>query len=146
MAAELEIRPTMRFIKLGYLGAGALLAAALVWWGMEQTATRMAAVIAAALLMAWPAARHVKRQRVRCRLEGSSLRYEEGLFSTIVKSVPISNIQDVTVRRGAMQRIWGVGDIRIETAGHGSGLEIANVEAPQEAADRILAARGGGAK
>jgi uncharacterized membrane protein YdbT with pleckstrin-like domain len=135
---EFEIRPTMRFILIGYALVVTLLAAAFIWWALEQTTVSLGAVIAAVLLLAWPIARHLERQRVRCRLEGGQLRYESGLFTTTVKTIPVASIQDVTVRRSFAQRIWGIGDLRIETAGKSSALEIANVEDPQKSADQIL--------
>lgn len=143
--ADLEIRPTMRFIMIRYIVTDLLLVAAVIWWSMERNdpslgKVALAAVIAAAVLMAWPVSQHVKRQRIRCRLEGGQLRYESGLLTTTLKTLPVDNIQDVTVRRTMLQKMFGVGDLRIETAGKGSALEIANVENPQRSADVILAA------
>jgi uncharacterized membrane protein YdbT with pleckstrin-like domain len=141
--AELEIRPTMRYIKVGYIIVAALLIAALIWWRSDpDNQWTLAAVIAAAVLLLWPITRHIKRQRVSCRLEGSNLRYSYGLVSTMVKTIPIAAIQDVTVRRSAGQRLWGVGNLRIETAGQASALEIDNIESPQKTADFILASAG----
>lgn len=140
--AELEIRPTLRFVILGYLAVAGLLVAAIVWWNMEGTPVTQGAVAVAALLFIWPVIRHVQARRVRCKLEGGNLRYEEGLASTTVKTIPLANIQDITVRRGVMQRMWGLGDVRIEAVGAGAAVEIDNVENPQPLADRILAARG----
>ena len=139
--ADLEIRPTLRFIRLGYLGAGSLLVAALIWLGIDQSQLPMAATAGAAVLLFWPAVRHLKRQRLRCLLEGGQLRYHEGLVSTTVRTIPVANIQDVTVRRGPLQRLFGVGDIRIETAGDSSAVEIHNVDDSQSVADRLLAAK-----
>ena len=140
--AELEIRPTMRFIRVGYAAVGLLLIAAIVWWSTRQDNLSLAGVAAAALLFLWPMSRHLENQRIRCRLEGGQLRYEYGILSTTVKTIPVSGIQDVTVRRTLTQRLWGVGNLRIETAGQASALEIANIEDPQKVADTILASSG----
>lgn len=141
--AELEIRPTMRYIKAGYIVVGALLVAALIWWRMDpDNGFSLAAVVAAAALLLWPITRHVKRQRVCCRLEGAHLRYEYGLLSSTVKTIPVAGIQDVTVHRSFGQRLWGVGNLRIETAGQSSALEIDNINDPQKVADFILATAG----
>lgn len=138
--ADMEIRPTMRFIKVGYVITGLLLVAALVWWRMQpDNNLTLAAVAVSAALLLWPVSRHVKRQRICCRLEGDHLRYECGLVSTTVKTIPVAGIQDVTVRRSFIQRIWGVGNLRIETAGQASALEIDNINDPQKVADLILA-------
>ncbi|MBI3667780.1 MAG: PH domain-containing protein [Acidobacteria bacterium] len=138
-APVVEIRPTLRFIRLGYAVAGGLLLAALVWWATDKG--NPYPVIVALLVLLWPASRHLKRQRVRCRLEGGHLRYQAGLVSTTVKTIPINKIQDVTVRRSLTQRLWGVGTLRIESAGQSSALEIANVDDPEQAAKKILEAQ-----
>jgi uncharacterized membrane protein YdbT with pleckstrin-like domain len=139
--ADLEIRPTLRFVILGYLAVAGLLVAAIVWWNMEGTPVTQGAVAVAALLFIWPIIRHVQRRSIRCKLDGSNLRYEEGLVSTTVRTIPVANIQDVTVHCGVVQRIWGLGDLRIETAGDSKPVEIDNVANPQPLAERILAAR-----
>jgi len=141
--ADLEIRPTMRFIFIRYAIACLLLITAVTWWSMNRENPSLANVsfallIGAAALMLWPISQHLKRQRIRCRLDGAQLRFESGLITTTVKSLPVENIQDVTVRRTMVQRMFGVGDLRIETAGKGSALEIGSVEDPQRLADAIL--------
>jgi len=141
--ADLEIRPTLRFILLGYAAAGAVELAALVWWLLRPDALSMVVWIAASALLLWPLARHLERQRIRCALQGGHLRYQYGIFSTTVKTIPVAKIQDVTVKRSLMQRIWGVGNLRIETAGQASALEIPNVENPARTAEKILAASSG---
>ncbi len=139
--ADLEIRPTMRFIAIRYAITLILLAAALFWWaGGRDDTLGLAPVVGAAALLLWPLSLHWKRQRIRCLLDGGQLRYESGLVTTSVKSLPVANIQDVTVRTTLVQKLFGVGDLRIETAGQGSGFEIANVEQPHKAAEIILAA------
>ena len=140
--AEMVIRPTMRFIRLGYLAVVVLLAGAVVWWRIERDTLSLVAIIVGALLLPWPVSRHIKRQRTCWRLLGGQLRYESGVFTTTVKTIPLANIQDVTVRRKVSQRMWGIGDLRIETAGQSSALEISNVENPDKCAQTILASAG----
>jgi len=140
--ADLEIRPTLRFIRLGYAAVGLLAVGAAIWWLLQPGSLALSVLAAAVVLLLWPAAHHLERQRTRCRLAGGHLRYEQGIFSTTVKTIPAAKIQDVTVKRSLLQKIWGVGDLRIETAGHASTLEIRNVEAPEELARRILEAAG----
>ena len=139
--AELEIRPTMKFIILGYAATIVLLLGALAWWNANQRDPAYLGVVGVAvLLLLWPVSKHVKRQRIRCRLDGDQFRYEVGLISTSVKTLLMSRVQDVTVRRSVVQRMFGIGDLRIETAGQSSALEIDNIDDPQAVADRILSA------
>jgi membrane protein YdbS with pleckstrin-like domain len=144
--ADMEIRPTMKFIVMGYAFTGVLLAAAVIWWAVQKdnVSLSLGAVVVAALLSLWPVMRHLERQRVVCRVAGGQLRYSYGLLSSTVKTIPVANIQDVTVHQSLMQRMWGVGDLRIESAGRSSALEIDNVDGPNECVEKILAARAGG--
>lgn len=135
--AAIEIRPTMRFIHLGYAAVAILLVASLVWWATSQDSRVLVAVAAAALLLLWPISKHIKRQRTCWKLENGQLRYESGVFSSTVKTIQLAKVQDVTVRRSFGQKMWGIGDLRIETAGQSSALEVSNVEKPQECADQI---------
>jgi uncharacterized membrane protein YdbT with pleckstrin-like domain len=136
--AELEIRPTMRFVKMGYAAVAGLFALTITWWALDPSPLPLSAVVVAVLLFAWPIARHLQRQRTRCWLDGDHLRYEAGLFSSTVKTIQVANIQDVTIHRTFRQKMWGLGDLRIETAGRASTLEIQDVEDVKGSADKIL--------
>jgi len=50
----------------------------------------------------------------------------------------MSKVQDVRVDQRPFQRMFGVGDISIETAGETSRLTIPDVDRPQKIADEIL--------
>jgi uncharacterized membrane protein YdbT with pleckstrin-like domain len=65
------------------------------------------------------------------------LRYETGLLSRTTRTILVSRVQDVTVRQRLGQRLFGLGDLSIETAGEASRLTISQVDRPQEIADRI---------
>jgi hypothetical protein len=47
-------------------------------------------------------------------------------------------VQDVTVRQSVAQRIYGIGDLTIETAGETSRLTFPNIDSPQQVADQII--------
>ena len=142
--ADLEIRPTMKFVLLRYALVGTLELAAAVWWVAGGGQTAIVALAAAILLNAWPLTRHLERQRVVCRLGGGQLRYEYGIFSTTVKTIPAAKIQDVTIQRSFLQRLCGVGNLQIQSAAETTGIQIVNVDDPEPAAQNILAAAGAG--
>jgi membrane protein YdbS with pleckstrin-like domain len=50
-----------------------------------------------------------------------SLRLREGLWSLHEQTMTIANIQNLAVRRGPLQRLLGIGDLEVHTAGGGSG-------------------------
>jgi uncharacterized membrane protein YdbT with pleckstrin-like domain len=52
-------------------------------------------------------------------------------------------VQDVRVDQSATQRMFGIGNLSIETAGEASRLTIRNIDQPQSVADQVLAASHG---
>ena len=142
-SAALEIRPTMKFVGLRYMIVALVELGAAVWWVSRDDTLSLGVLIASFALNVWPVAKHIERQRSRCRLEGSHLRYEHGIFTTTVKTMPVAKIQDVTVHRTLNQRIWGVGNLQIQTAGETSNVEIPNVDDPEAVGQEILEAAAG---
>ncbi len=141
VTATLEIRPTMKFVGLRYMIVALVELGAAVWWiSRDGDVLSLVVLIAAFALNIWPVAKHIERQRSRCRLEGGHLRYEHGIFTTTVKTMPVAKIQDVTVTRTLNQRIWGVGNLQIQTAGETSNVEIPNVDDAEAVGHQILEA------
>src|SRR5579863_4727892 len=66
------------------------------------------------------------------------LRYETGMLSKATRTIQLSKVQDVTVRQTLAQRMGGVGDLSIETAGESSRLTFPNIDGPQAVADQII--------
>jgi membrane protein YdbS with pleckstrin-like domain len=62
-------------------------------------------------------------------LSDRSLRIREGLVSLQEKTMTFANIQQVSVRQNPLQRLLGIADVKVETAGGGgsSGPKGANV-------------------
>ena len=56
------------------------------------------------------------------------------------RNISLPKVQDVRVDQTVKQRIFGVGNISIETAGEASRLVIRNLDRPNQVADEILAA------
>jgi len=90
-----------------------------------------------ALLLVWPLKRHLRNRLTKMTILDDRLRYETGLLNKTTRTILISRVQDVTVRQRIGQRIFGVGDVSIETAGEASRETIFNIDRPQEIADHI---------
>jgi membrane protein YdbS with pleckstrin-like domain len=137
---ELVIRPTTKFIKIGY-GVVLLL---VIGSAIAQNQWRpkgcppWAIPGTFALLLFWPASRHLRAQFTKMTMVGDKLRYETGMLAKATRTIQLSKVQDVTVRQSLGQRMGGVGDLSIETAGESSRLTFANIDAPQAIADRII--------
>jgi uncharacterized membrane protein YdbT with pleckstrin-like domain len=140
------IRPTMKFIKLGYALVLLLIVAAAVGAGMlpqDDAQYRPWMIGVAVLLLVWPIRRHMRRQFTKATISGDKLRYEVGALGRTTRNISLPKVQDVRVDQSVSQRMFGVGNIAIETAGEASRLTIRNIDRPQQIADELLAASHG---
>lgn len=135
---ELVIRPTMKFIKFGYTAVFAVVAVALAL--ASNAGIPLWPAAAAAVLLLWPAARQLRRRMTKMSMTGDKLRYEAGFLSKTTRTIQLSKVQDVRVDQSLGQRLFGVGDLSIETAGETSRLTVRNIDEPQAVADRIMEA------
>jgi uncharacterized membrane protein YdbT with pleckstrin-like domain len=133
--AEMIIRPTMKFIYIAYIVT--LLAIA----GFFALAGRMEwpqwVAWASLVLLLWPIKRHAQNRLTKMVILDDKLRYETGALGKTTRTILISRVQDLTVHQSIGQRIFGVGDLSIETAGESSRLTIPAIDRPQEIADHI---------
>lgn len=90
------------------------------------------------LLLAWTVWRHIRLRFTTLTLEGGRLRYESGMLSKSTRAAEVSRVQDVQVTQSMPQRLLGIGDISIETAGDSGRLSMRNVDRPHAVADFIL--------
>ncbi len=86
-----------------------------------------------------PLRMHLRRRTVTMRLHDDHLTIERGFLSRTRRTVDMAKIQDVTVSQTLGQRLIGVGDLRLESAGESGAMGIANVDSPRKLADTILA-------
>ena len=140
---ELVIRPSLKFIKIGYAVVIVLFLAAVI--AQSQLKDSLPASLpnwvipgVFALLLLWPVSRHWQQRFTKMTMVGDKLRYETGMLSKATRTIQLSKVQDVTVRQSLGQRMGGVGDLSIETAGESSRLTFPNIDAPQAIADRII--------
>ena len=141
--AEMIIRPTMKFIYMGYVVVIVIVVALVV--AMERIP--MPSQIPSAwqpwipwlpvLLLLWPVKRHLLNRLTKMTILDDKLRYERGLMSRTTRTILISRVQDVTVHQRVGQRLFGVGDLSVETAGEASRETIVNIDRPKEIADHI---------
>ena len=91
--------------------------------------------LAALLLLAMPVTLVVALLRRRCHryaLAATSVQVTRGVLARREWTVPYGNVQAVTVRRGAVQRLLGIATVRIDTAG-GRGINGPHVHDIEEA-------------
>ncbi len=85
-----------------------------------------------------PLRAHIRRRLITLRVDGDHLTFETGLFSRTRRTLDMGKIQDVTVRQSFGQRLLGVGDVLLETAGESGSLAIQQIDQPRAIADLII--------
>jgi Predicted membrane protein len=132
-------RPTMLFIKIGYVAAalGAVLLTILLAM-LPFIAWYVALPIALSLLLI-PAYYHIKRNTVLYTMTDSKIEIDQGLIARTTRNIPLRNIQDVTVSTTIPQRLLGFGNLVIENANDTGGVTILkNIDDPRKHADMLL--------
>jgi uncharacterized membrane protein YdbT with pleckstrin-like domain len=144
--ADIVIRPSMKFIKVGYVFTLLVILAAVIVqykYLADQFPTPWLP-IASVLLLIWPVKRHIQRQSVKLTIAGEKLRYETGMASKSTRIIQLPKVQDVRAIQSLSQRMFGVGDLSIETAGENSRLVVENLDNPQQLAEQITDLSGQG--
>jgi uncharacterized membrane protein YdbT with pleckstrin-like domain len=136
--ADIVIRPSMKFIRAGYV-ITLLVVAAAAFFSYQHLPPSYPTWLPALwlILLIWPIKRHIQRQAVKLTIAGDKLRYETGMASKSTRLIQLPKVQDVRVVQSVMQRMLGVGDISIETAGENSRLMVHNLDQPQQLAEQL---------
>jgi uncharacterized membrane protein YdbT with pleckstrin-like domain len=145
-ASEIErtiftARPTMLFIKIGYVAAalGAILLTILLALLPFLTIPWYVSLPLALALLLIPAYYHLRRNMVRYTLTDSKIMIDQGLMARTTRNIPLRNIQDVTVTATIPQRILGFGNLIIDNASEQGGTTILrNIDDPRHHADLLL--------
>jgi len=134
---DLQIRPSIKFVRAGAI---LLLFVAVVAWGCFASipGTPLWVPVAASLLLVWPFFKWIPIRFNVTTVTSDRLRSESGILSKSTRTLMLERVQDVGVTQSLGQRLVGVGDIWIETAGASSRVVLANIDSPQRIADMLL--------
>ena len=141
--SEMIIRPTMKFIYMGYTVVLLIVVASVIammrvqWPPWVPSPWQPWIPWLPVLLLLWPVERHLRNRLTKMIILDDRVRYEIGLLGRTTRTFLISKVQDVTVSQRVGQKIFGVGDLSIETAGGSSRETIFDIDRPQEIADLI---------
>jgi uncharacterized membrane protein YdbT with pleckstrin-like domain len=91
-----------------------------------------------AAIALYAVALHLQKAFTHLTVDNGRIRYESGMLSKSTRTMDLSKLQDVRVDQNVSQRMLGIGDLSIESAGNTSQIVILSIDRPQEAADRIL--------
>ena len=133
-----SVRPTLIFIKLGYLLAVLSGIALVVVLAMFQVSPFISVPLGLALLL-FPAYFHLRRNMIRYTLTDSKMEIDTGLIARTTRNIPLSKIQDVTVSASIPQRLLGFGDLIVDNASEvGGTIVLHNINKPRHYADLLL--------
>ena len=141
MILAMLVRQSLKSIVSGYVLCLVAAAAMAVYWMSANPFPDVpwwAPQLLPLLLVVFLAIRHIQRRSTKIIVSADRLRYESGLLSKTTENLELSKVQDVRVVQSLMQRIFGVGDISLETAGSSSRIRMPSIDRPQETATHIL--------
>jgi membrane protein YdbS with pleckstrin-like domain len=92
----------------------------------------------AAFAALWAVAFHIRRNRTHYILTNRNLTVEVGILSKSRTDIPLSKVQDVTVKQSLFERLIGVGSVVVESAGASGRIPEINVDHPVEVSKQIL--------
>jgi membrane protein YdbS with pleckstrin-like domain len=132
------VRPTMIFIKFGYLLA-VLGGITLVFLLASINVPPYISIPLALALLLIPAYYHIKRTKIRYTLTDSKLEIDRGLIARQTQNIPLSKIQNVTVSASIPQRLLRFGDVVVDNASEvGGSTVLHNINSPRHYADLLL--------
>jgi membrane protein YdbS with pleckstrin-like domain len=141
------LRPTLIFVFVRYMAATLFVLAVAAVVGVISSYPRSPIngwiaflVILGTGLVAFtnPVYKHILRRREVYTLTNHKLEMRYGLFSKIVRNIPLRNIQDVTVTATVWQRLIKIGDIEIESASEQGKIVLDDIHHPDRYANIIL--------
>jgi membrane protein YdbS with pleckstrin-like domain len=133
------VRPTLIFIKLGYLLAAIAAIGLVVLLALTQVVPAYVSIPVALLFFLIPAYYHLRRNMIRYTLTDSKIEIDTGLIARTTRNIPLAKIQDVTVSASIPQRLLGFGDLLIDNASEMGGTTILhNISKPRHYADLLL--------
>jgi len=138
--AQTIVRPSLKFIQAGFAAVVIVIVAALVaQYTLLPAGQPPWLPTAASLLIVWPLSRLIRRQFSKVVISGDKLYFETGAIAKQTRIIQIPRIQDVRVHQTITQRLTGVGNLSIETAGETSRLTIPSIDNPRQLAETLLA-------
>ena len=136
------VRPTLMFVKLGYALAalvGVLLIVLAATLDQSNWVPITLLIPFALALLLIPAYYHLRRNMLRYTLTDAKIEIDEGFVSRTTRNIPLSKVQDVTVRASVFQRLLRFGDLVVDNSGGEGGVTVfRNIPDPRRHADLLL--------
>lgn len=141
------VRPTMVFVLVWYalatllvIGVAALMGILRnsVLKGMDGGVIFFVILGIALAVFALPVYKHILRRREVYTLTNHKLDMRYGIIAKTVRHIPLTKIQDVTVKASVWQRLLKMGDIEIDSASETGKIILDEIHNPEYYANVIL--------
>jgi membrane protein YdbS with pleckstrin-like domain len=141
------IRPTMVFVLVWYAIASLLVIGVAALMGILNSnllkdlsgwVTFCIIAVAALLIFSIPIYKHIVRRREVYTLTNHKLDMRYGIIAKTVRHIPLTKIQDVTVKASVWQRLLKLGDIEIDSASETGKIVLDEIHNPEYYANVIL--------
>ena len=135
------LRSSVKLIKAAYAIAVLLAVAVMVYASSAPTIANQSTYWLLAVpgaIIGIAAFKHLLRLSTKLIITEDRVRYETGVLSKSTRVMELSKVQDVRMDQRLGQRMIGVGNVSLETAGETSRIEMASIDNPQNVADHIL--------
>ncbi len=139
-----SIRPTLLFVKIGYVAAviSAFLLVVVLYYLGNVTGFEIPwwfSILAGLALLLIPAFYHLKQKTVLYTLTDSKIEIDEGFIFQNSRNIPLRSIQDVSISSTILQRMLGFGNLVIDNASEDGGKVILkDINTPKKYADILL--------
>ncbi len=143
--ADIDIHPSVRQAH-ALLVLCAVPMAALLRYVFFTEPEPSRAWLLAGLLLVFPLRLYLKAWSRRLVVEDGVARLKEGLLSQRETALALERLEKISVRRTFWQRMWGIGDLVLESAAESGGIAMEDIDDPQAVERELLqlsrAARG----
>jgi membrane protein YdbS with pleckstrin-like domain len=132
-----RIHPSFKLIFALYIFCALLSVATLIAIVKEDISV-IFALPGAIIFLGYALVFHLNRNKTQYTLSNQNLTVEQGIFSKTATHIPLHKVQDVTVRRTLLDRIFNVGTLVVESAGSSGRVPEINVDSPDKVCGMIL--------
>jgi len=135
---DLVIRPSVRKARFSLALCVLFFFAVLAFWRYVVPDAHWAILLVGVLPLIAPLMAWLDAVRTTLTLSGGIVRYKHGLLSETVRAMDLQKLQNVFVERSLSQRLWGIGNLVLESASEDGRIVINDIDRPQKIADLIL--------
>ena len=132
-----KVRPAFFKIAVSYCFAALLTATATVLIAYFGGSVLWVGVTVAAFFFV-PLVQHLRRNQTSYTLRLDKIEIEQGLFSRTTQNLALRHINNVTVYQSLIERLIGIGDVLIDSAGMVDRMALKSINNPRQHASLIL--------